>query len=242
MSDDTFGSLILIGRPASGKSQIIDILRRTPLDVRRRKFHTGNVDVLDDFPFVWAWLEEDRILSERLGQPRLHTNADGSFKYPHQWHLLLERLSLEYQKRLRDDPTYHEHTTTLLEFARGSEHGGYEEALPHLGDDLLRRAAIVYVCVSLEEALRRNRARYNAERPDGTMEHALPDELMMRHYCDDDWGSCSAGDPGFLTVGAVRVPYVVFDNERRVETGAPRQLAARLEAALSQLWDLHCAR
>ena len=96
MGKDTFDVLVLIGRPASGKSRIIDILMHTPPDVRRRRFRIASLDVLDDFPMVWTWLEEDRILTERLGQPRVHTDADGCFKYHYQYHLLIERLSLEY--------------------------------------------------------------------------------------------------------------------------------------------------
>ena len=106
----------------------------------------------------------------------------------------------------------------------------------------MRRAAVVYMHVSLEESLRRNRSRYNAERPDGTMEHAVPDELLMRHYCDDDWATCTASDSDFLTVGDIRVPYVVFDNEQHVSTGQPDQLTAQLEVALDRLWELQCAR
>ena len=82
MGEDTFAVLLLIGRPACGKSRIIDSLMHTPPDVRRRRFRIASLDVLDDFPMVWAWLEEDRILSERLGQPRVHTDADGGFKHP----------------------------------------------------------------------------------------------------------------------------------------------------------------
>lgn len=242
MGKDTFDVLILIGRPASGKSKIIDILMQTSSDVRRRRFRIASLDVLDDFPMVWTWHEEDRILSERLGQPRVHTDADGYFKYHYLWHLLIERLSLEYHKRLRDDPMYHDHTTAIIEFARGSEHGGYAEALPHLADDLLQRAAVVYVYVSFEESLRRNRRRFEPERPDGTLGHAVPEEILRRLYGDDDWATFSAGDSDFFTVRGIRVPYVVFDNEEDVRTGKLDQLAARLEVVLGRLWELQCAR
>ena len=242
MGEDTFAVLLLIGRPACGKSRIIDSLMHTPPDVRRRRFRIASLDVLDDFPMVWAWLEEDRILSERLGQPRVHTDADGCFKYHYQWHLLIERLSLEYHKRLRDDPTWHDHTTVIVEFARGSEHGGYAEAVSHLADDLLHRAAVVYVQVSFEQSLRRNRRRFRPERPDGILEHGVPEEILTRLYRDDDWATFSASDSDFLTVRAVRVPYVVFENEEDVRTGKPDQLAARLEAELGRLWELQGAR
>jgi len=37
---------------------------------------------------------------------------------------------------------------------------------------------------------------------------------LERLYRDDDWAALSAGDPGFLTVRSIRVPYVVFENRR----------------------------
>jgi hypothetical protein len=242
MGEDTFDAILLIGRPACGKSRLIASLASVPPEERRRRFHIARLDALDDFPMLWAWLEEDHILSERLGQPRLHTNPDDCFKVSYFWHVLIERLSLAYEKRLRDDPTYHDHTTLFVEFARGSEHGGYAEALPHLGDALLHRAGIVYVHVSWEELLRRNRRRFDPERPDGTLEHTVPEEVLTRLYHDDDWDACCAGDPGFLTVRGFRLPYVVFDNEQTVETSDPGLFAARLEPALGQLWELHRAR
>jgi hypothetical protein len=242
MDRDTFDALILIGRPASGKSEIIDHLMHTSPDVRRHRFHTADMDVLDDFPMLWAWFEEDHILSQRLGRPRLHTDAEGYFKYPYLWHLLIERLGLEYHKRLRDDPAYHDHTTAIVEFSRGSEHGGYAETFPHLADDLLRRAAVVYVHVSFEESLRKNRRRFNPERPDSILEHSLPDEKLARLYRDDDWATFSAGDGDFLTVRSIRVPCVVFENEDDVTTGKPDLLAGRLEAVLGRLWELRRAR
>ncbi len=242
MDKDTFDALILIGRPASGKSEITDFLTHTSPHARRHKFHIADLDILDDFPMLWTWFEEDHILSERLGQPRLHTDADGYFKYPYLWHLLIERISLDYHKRLRDDPLYHAHTTTLVEFARGSEHGGYAEAFPHLADDLLQRAAVMYVRVSLEESSRKNRRRFNPERPDSILEHSLPDRKLRQLYNGDDWDTFSAGDSNFLNVRSIRVPYVVFENEDDVTTGKPELLAARMEAVLGKLWELHRAR
>lgn len=242
MDKDTFDVLILVGRPASGKSEIIDFLMHTPPGVRRHRFRIVDLDFFDDFVILWTWFEEDHILSERLGQPRLYTDTDGYFKHHYFWHLLIERISLEYRKRLRDDPLYHDHTTAVVEFARGSEHGGYAEAFLHLLDDLLRRAAAVYVRVPFEESLRKNRRRFDPERPDSILEHALPDDKMTRLYRDDDWATFSAGDSDFLTVRSIRVPYVVFENEDDVTTDKPDLLAARLETTLGRLWELRCAR
>lgn len=237
MSADILDILILIARPAAGKSEIIDYLKKTPDAERTRRFHVGRFDVIDDFPMLWAWFEEDDIL-ERLGHPRLHTTADRDFKDNMLWHLLIERISLQYGKLVRDRPGYHDTHTVMLEFSRGAPSGGYRAALTHLSDDILRRAGLLYVAVSFEESLRKNRRRFNPDRPDSVLEHGLPDEKMERLYKEDDFAEMSAGDPDWLTAGDVRVPYVVFENHDDVTTGQPEKLAARLEDCMGRLWSL----
>src|SRR5215210_2365334 len=103
MAKDTFDILILIGRPASGKCELIDFLTRLPDNARRERFHIATRQVLDDFPVLWAWFEEDDILSKTFGMPRLHSDEQGYFLYKELWHVLIERLSLEYSKMIRDD-------------------------------------------------------------------------------------------------------------------------------------------
>ncbi|HEX6033257.1 MAG TPA: hypothetical protein VFY83_02440, partial [Anaerolineales bacterium] len=137
MAKDTFDILILIGRPASGKSEMIHFLSHLPDSIRRERFHVGRLEVFDDFPILWAWFEEDDILSKSFGLPRLHSDEQGYFVHPELWHVLIKRLSFDYAKKIRDDATYHDHTTALIEFARGSEHGGYAEAFQHLSDEIL---------------------------------------------------------------------------------------------------------
>lgn len=237
MGKGTFAVLILVARPAAGKSEIIDYLQKTDLATRRARFHVGELDVLDDFPLLWAWFEEDDILS-RMGQPRLHFDEEGYFKYPYLWHVLIERLSLEYNKRVRDHPGYHDHVTTLIEFSRGTGYGGYREAFPHLSDDILRRAAIVYVKVSWAESRRKNRLRFNPDRPDSILEHALPEHKLERLYREDDWAEFSAADPEFVTVKGIRVPYAVLENEDDVTTARGEALGRRLAEVLGRLWIL----
>ena len=237
MAEDTFDVLVLVGRPASGKSEIIDHLTHVAIEARRSSYHLAQLDILDDFPMLWTWFEEDELLSQKLGRPRLYTDAGGYFLDPGLWHLLIERLGLEYHKRLRE-AGYHARSTTLVEFSRGSEHGGYRQAFPHLGTELLRRAAILYVRVSYEESLRKNRRRFNPERPDSILEHGLSDEKLTRLYRQDDWNELAPGESGFLAAGGLRVPYAVFDNQDDITTGQPDKLAARLQAVLCQLWEL----
>ncbi|MBN2386323.1 MAG: hypothetical protein JXB85_04835 [Anaerolineales bacterium] len=242
MDQDCFDILLLIGRPASGKSEIIDYLTHAPAERRRRACHVGDLDVMDDFPMLWTWFEEDALLVEKFGLPRLHTDEQGYFKYPELWHLLIERLSLDYGKRVRDHPDYHDRSTVLIEFSRGTQQGGYREAFEHLSDEILSRAVILYVRVSFEESLRKNRRRFNPNRPDSILEHGLSDEKMERLYRQDDWSELVPDPHGFLQIREHAVPYTIFENEDDVTTGRPDQLATRLQTRLEQLWELHQQR
>ena len=239
MTESTFDILILIGRPASGKSEIIDYLTRLPDASRRKTFHIARLEVLDDFPILWGWFEEDDILTQVFGLPRLHSDEQHYFKFNELWHVLIERLNLEYSKKIRDEASYHEHTTALIEFSRGSEHGGYAGAFQHVSEEILRRAAILYVRVPFEESLRKNRRRFNPDKPDSILEHGLTDDKMERHYRDDDWAAHAPGESGCLNIRGQRVPYAVFTNEDDVTTGKPDQLADRLESVLGRLWELY---
>lgn len=238
MTDGTFDIVILTGRPASGKSEIIDFLTRLPADIRRGRFHIASLEVLDDFPILWAWFEEDDILS-KLGLPRLHSDEQGYFKFKELWHVLIERLSLDYSKKIRDDDSYHAHATALIEFSRGSEHGGYADAFQHISEEILKRAVILYVRVPFEESLRKNRRRFNPEKPDSILEHGLTDEKMERLYRDDDWPVLAPEESGYLSLRGLEVPYAVFPNEDDVTTGKPDQLADRLDTVFNGLWELY---
>jgi hypothetical protein len=143
-------------------------------------------------------------------------------------------LSRAYERWSRD---HGEGYTCILEFSRGLSHGGYQEAYAHLAEDLLAKAATMYIRVSFEESLRKNRRRYNPDRPDSVLEHGLEDEKMRRLYRHDDWISFSAEDPHYLSVGNLKVPYAVLENEDDVTTAGGDALADRLEAVLSTLWS-----
>ncbi len=237
MAKNHFDIIILLGRPAAGKSEVIDYLKKTPVEERIRRFHIAKFEEIDDFPMLWTWFEEDAILEKVLHKPRMHTDKDGYFLYEYQWHLLIERISLEYWKKLRDNPNYHDEFTTIIEFSRGKEHGGYKAAFPHLSDEILKKAAILYIDVSYEESKRKNRRRFNPERPDSILEHGLPDEKLERLYKEIDWEEVSAGNPEYIEIKGHKVPYVVFHNEPEV-TDKPELLGQTLEKLFQELWKL----
>ncbi len=234
---DRFEVLILVARPAAGKSEVIDYLRRTPEDERLARFRIGAFREIDDFPMLWAWFEEDRILEE-MGLPRLHTDGDGYFKRRELWDVLVRRIVLDYRKLLAEDPRLHEHTTAIFELSRGSEHGGYRGAFASIEPAVLARAAVLYIEVSWVESLRKNRARFDPAKAHSILEHGLPDDKMERLYRDDDWREIAPADAGHLRVGDVSVPYAVMPNEDDVTTGRGEPLGRRLEETLGRLWRL----
>ena len=234
MDDGLLGLLVLVGRPASGKSEIIDYLQRLDADVRRRRFGMGELQIIDDFPLLWAWFEEDAIL-ERMGFPRLHTTGEGDFSGTHLWDVLIRRLCLEWDKLAAGSADRLARTTAIIEFSRGNEHGGYRRALAALSPAVLARASVLYVRVSFEESLRKNRRRFNPDRPHSILEHALSDEKLGRLYGSDDWDELPRDGAGRLVVAAHRLPAVVFENEDDVTTPRGEALGKRLEECLRAL-------
>ena len=242
MKQAIFELLILIGRPAAGKSEIIDYLQRLPAEERRQRFHLGDLHIIDDFPMIWTWFEEDYILSKILDQPRLHTDSEGFFLHNYQWDLLIRRLGMEFEKFRRDQSENMRDHTVIIEFSRGTEHGGYQAAFSNLSPEIMNRAAVLYVSVPFEESLRKNELRFNPERPDSILEHSLPEKKLRRLYAEDDWSTLSSPDPNYLLLESEQIPYVSFENRDDVTTGPPGPLGERLEGDLDHLWRLHYSR
>ena len=238
MKSGLFDSLILIGRPASGKSEIIDYLSSLTAEDRRRRFHLGELFVADDFPMLWSWFEEDRLLVQ-MGKPRLHTDGEGYFKEDYFWDLLVQRLCLEYQKHRAEQAAG---STVIIEFSRGSSHGGYDRAFQQLSTRVLERAVVLYVEVSFEESLRKNSRRFNPQAPHSILEHSLPEEKMRRLYGADDWARFGDQDSGYLGLADLRVPYAVFANEEDHTSAGGQRLGRPLERCCRKLWELAARR
>jgi hypothetical protein len=232
---DKFDVIFLLGRPAAGKSEIINFLLKLSDDERKKEFYMEKIDEIDDFPMLWTWYEEDHILANVLHKPRLHTTEDGYFKYQYLWDLLIERISLEFEKHKRDIPNYLKNYTALVEFSRGKEHGGYKEAFQHVSEELLKRGAILYINVSFEESLRKNKRRFDPSRPDSILHHSLSDQKLTKLYKEIDWEEFKGSDPEFVTIKGIKVPYVVFENEDDVTTNDGEPLRARLKENVDKL-------
>jgi hypothetical protein len=230
-----FPILIVTGRPAAGKSELIDFLKKTDPGERSGRFHIGEFEELDDFPYVWETFEIDDIMT-RYGRRRLWTDEKYWFTDPFVWNLYIERINLEYRKTIARDPSYHDRTTTLIEFARGGP-TGIADALSTLHEDILRRARILYIKVSYEESVRKNRRRARKGEEHSILYHSLPDEKMERYYRTNDWETLAAKDPRVIDVRGFKLPYAVFENEPE-KTQDPLLISKELERGTTLLAQL----
>lgn len=228
-----FPYLLLLGRPASGKSELIQFLTQMPLFERAFAYHIGAIRVVDDFVFLWQkFLEDD--LWEEMGRARLHSCRVGenyAVENPGLWNFLILRVN---QEVMSFPPKSGE--TVIIEFSRGGS-SAYQEALSLLAPTVLEQGAILYLQVSYEESVRRNFARYARNRRGGILTHSAPEEEMLQTYRTDDWLSLASGGSGYLDICGFRVPYVTVNNEPEPKsfTDFPRRFKPALEE-LYQLW------
>ena len=233
--NNNFPILIITGRPAAGKSEVIDYLKKSDPRDRLQKFHIADFEELDDFVYVWETFEVDDMLTKH-GKPRIWTDEKYWFKDDFIWNLYIERINLEYRKKLARNPKYHDSKTTLIEFARGGDNGMYE-ALSYLHEDILKRASLMYIKVSYEESVRKNRRRARKGQEDSILYHSLPDEKMDFYYKTNDWEKLAAKSPTYIEVKGFKVPYGVFENEPE-KTLDPVLIGKELEIATQKIWKL----
>lgn len=88
-----------------------------------------------------------RLISDRYFHYEGKTYEGYSFKELWFWNFLIRKISFRYSKLLRDKPLLHEKTTLLIEFSRGTEHGGFQSAYSHLSEEILTKAATLYISV-----------------------------------------------------------------------------------------------
>lgn len=237
---DTFPIIILIGRPAAGKSEVIDYLKKLSDEERRAKLHIAPFVEIDDFVWVWETFEDDTIRAKH-NRPRLNTTPDLYFTDPFIWNLFIEKMNLAFAKKIAREPDFLNDHTVILEFARGGENG-FGEAFSYLSDNILRRAAIVYIRVSYEESVRKNRKRARPGLEDSVLYHSLTDEKMEHYYKTNDWEKLSSGKcEGVIEIKEHRVPFAVFQNEPE-KTDDPAELGPALEEVFTKLWEITSAK
>jgi len=234
MLDKTFDVLLLLGRPASGKSEFIDFMTAIPTARRAREFRIAPFDMCDDFPILWQLFQEEDVW-EQVGRPRqLSKRCNGNYAVSDDavWPFLIERINQEVTSFIASEELL-QRRTLLVEFSRGGA-SGYANALAQLSPKLLSRAAALYISVSFEESWRRNVARYDERNKGGLLTHSVPREEMERTYGTDDWFDIAGELQGTLRVKGLELPYATLPNEP--ESKDPHVLAGRYRMALAPLY------
>lgn len=237
-----FEHLFVLGRPAGGKSEFIDFMKRLPDEERAATFGIGRFEEVDDFPWLWDACAEDDAREAR-SEPRLvseRTPEGYNIIRPGFRGSLVERFNAVIASRYLATPGFYEAGTLLIEFARGSG-DGFRISLERFLPAILRRAAILYINVSFEESCRRNSARYKRGQEESILFHKVPDRDMLGYFRSNDWEQMTrAAGEGWLDIGGVTVPFVSMNNEP--ESIDPVVLRQRYSCALSRLLDLYQRR
>jgi len=228
-------TIILNARPGAGKSELIKFMRSLDLETRIKDYHVGRIHVIDDFPYLWRWFEEDDIL-ENMGKERFFSDHEVYFKYDYLWDVLIHLINLEYTKFLRDFKDWHDYTV-FIKFSRGVQHVDYQQAYPLLSEEIMKLASILYVNVSWEESLRKNRQRFNPDKPDSILEHGIPDKKLEFLYSGSDFDTFTSNDTDFINIKGRHISYSVFENEDDVTTQPKPEMQSRLKDCLDYLWE-----
>lgn len=240
----SFDHILLNGRPGGGKSELIDFIKKTPLDKRRELFHIGNFVEEDDFVWLWEKFVEDDLW-EKLGEKRLYSRTHQFGYVQLEDNRLLDLVASKFNVAIREKymklPGFYDDNTVFIEFARGLGDGGYRRVYELLDDEILRRSAILYIKVSYAESRRKNDARYEEALKGSILAHKLPEESLQRFSAADDWEELSGGkDEGFITIRDIQIPFVAMPNEPELKSGP--ELDARYSKALSALKRLETGK
>ncbi len=233
-----FQHLFVLGRPAGGKSEFIDFMKKLPADERAASFGIGRFVEVDDFPWLFeACVDDDK--REARGEPRLISE-----RVPEGYNIvrpkfrgsLVERFNRVIATQYLSTPGFYKDGTLLVEFARGVG-DGFRESLERFDRRILDRGAILYIQVSFEESYRRNEARYRRGLEESILFHKVPDRDMYGFFRDNDWREMTGGAPdGYVDIAGANVPFVSMNNEP--ESTDPAVLRDRYGRALGRLMIL----
>jgi len=238
----TLDNILLLGRPAAGKSEFIDCLKSKSDAERAEIFHIGRLEQLDDFVWIWEKFLEDNLWEES-GYPRLYSHKEGNNYGLNEdcgklFDLMLVKFNHIFMEKYNNDENndFFNDGTVLMEFSRGGKRS-YAHSLPRLDDEILKRSSILFVKVSFEESWRRNVARYEEKLKHSILAHMATRRVMDAFYSTDDWDKVSNGrERGYIEIRNIKIPFVTVSNEPEIKD--PIQLAERYRPALDSLMKL----
>ena len=78
---EVFHTILLVALPASGKSELRNLMAHMPADQLKEEFHIGETLQLDDFPYVHLMRRIDEELTE-IGDPPVYYPGNNPFYDP----------------------------------------------------------------------------------------------------------------------------------------------------------------
>lgn len=239
---NAFDNIILIGRPASGKSEFTDYIKRLSTRETIEKFRIGKIVEIDDFPWLWEKFMEDNVW-EKLGYKRLCSKSypDGNFgldpDHTEYMDLLVHKFNYEINKRYLPNSSFYNENTLLIEFSRGGS-DAYRRSLNLLSPEILKKSVILYTSVSFAESCRKNTKRYEEKKQHSILAHKVDDELMEKYYNTDDWkGLTNNKETGMLVINNIKIPFTSVSNEP--ESTDPKVLDERYSKKLTKLFEVY---
>jgi adenylate kinase family enzyme len=171
--------VFLLGRPGCGKSALYR-------ELEKRILESGQAitfERVDDFPKLWAKLQEDDAL-EKEGKERIYSKRtdDGDYRFTND--NVLDNVLNDILKEVNSDVLKIDKPDHMifLEFARTN----YVEALQGFDKSILDNCIVIYMEVNFDICWARNVARCEAAIAKGGDDHLVPREDMERIYLHDD--------------------------------------------------------
>ena len=237
----TFDHLLILGRPAAGKSEFIDFMKSISDVERAQKYHIGSFDEVDDFVWIWEKFIEDDLW-EKTGCKRHYSkeympgNPGMAPEGVKLFEFCMHKFNDEVAKKYLTRPEYYNDHTLFIEFSRGNK-PTFKDALENLAPEILKRAAIFFIDVTRQESWRRNVARYQEKLKHSILAHMVPKETFDYFYSDHNWPELTHSESfGHVTTQGLKIPFVTMNNEP--ESTDPVVLEKRYGDALNKLFEL----
>lgn len=237
---NTFGNLFVFGRPASGKSEFIDFIKKTNPSERIEKFNIGLLEELDDYVVLAQKFNEEEIWNKLNGKRKYTYMEEGNhiIEDLSLFNFAANRVAHIALNRFADNNEFYKDHTLFIEFSRGIDIG-YKETLDLFNPKIFKKSAIIYIKTSFDECWRRNVARYQEKKKFSILAHMVPWAQMKNFYFYDDWSKLTSDqEAGFLELKGIKVPFVTLDNES--ESKDPVILSARYKNSLDKLFNNFC--